>query len=610
MFIQADLSALKEVSEVYLSETLQRYKVKKLGSTRLSISVSNGMISAHFSKENELTPEEYALILEAYKTKKNFVLLKDKVIMLDNEKVKELSDFVEDFNLNVKNLGKEAISPMYNMFKIEAYTELNVDIEDKVQDILNEIKNYKTSLYTPLDKFTQIMREYQVEGYKWLKILYNNNLSGILADDMGLGKSLQILSLIEEIKTNQPILIVCPKSLVYNWQNEFKKFHIQTPCLALIGTKKDREKIITMNQGRKIVLITSYDTLVRDIDQYIYVNFEMLLLDEAQNIKNMNSMRAKEVKKVQENHKFVLTGTPIENAISDLWSIFDFLMPKYLYSYERFKGIERRATEFDANELEFIVKKTRPFILRRTKKEVLKDLPDKIEEIVYTEFEDKNRLLYDAVLSQAQELLKITEKGKVFTILPYITKLRELCISPAMLYDGKYDSEKIELAAGLINEAISNKHKVLIFSSFVKSLTLLSDELTKQNIKYLKIIGDTNVKTRQENVDIINDPNREESVLLISLKAGGTGLNITGADIVIHLDPWWNVAAENQATDRAHRIGQKNTVYVYKIVIKDTIEDRVIELQQAKSDLIDKLILADEKGVGTISIDDYSFLLK
>ncbi|MDR2822578.1 MAG: DEAD/DEAH box helicase [Acholeplasmatales bacterium] len=609
-FTKCDLSNLKKMASIYVSNSISSKKIRYINQVNAKLTLVEGWVNAHIYGE-DLDNDSLKIILSAYRKKKKYVLVKDDIIAIDETLFRNLDNLVNDLSLNENFLLDDQKVSIYNIFSLqEDNKKIIIDRDEEIKNIIDEIKNYKNFPCEISSVFKGIIKEYQLDGYKWLKVLEKYKLGGILADDMGLGKTIQMIALLEDVKDSLPILIVCPKSLVYNWSNEFKKFNSSVKYEIVTGTKLERESILKrMDNGTKCAYIISFDTLKKDSSTIQNINFSYAILDEAQNIKNMESLRAKTVKEIKANHKFVLTGTPIENALTDLWSIFDFLMPGYLGNISDFRVSEKKMIlENDTYELKRLIAKTKPFILRRTKSEVAKFLPEKTEEIIYGTFEKKSRDLYKANLLLAKEEFE-TNKNR-FGVLKYITILREICISPSLIYENFTEiSTKVELAGNLIKEAISGSHKVILFSSFVKGLNLIEDFLNLNKIKYFILTGDTAVEKRFEIVSLFNSETSPEKVFLVSLKAGGVGLNLTGADIVIHLDPWWNIAAYNQANDRTHRIGQTKNVHIYKIIISDSIEEKVLLLQESKRQLVEKVIFENDEGVSKLSLEDYKYLL-
>lgn len=607
-FLSADLSKLKEFANVYISDQLNQMRIRKINKAKINITFSNGIITSHL-ESGDLDDESLKKVLKAYKEGKKFVLLKDEVILTDTKEVKAIYDYYEMTDQNMRLAKKVETMPLQNIFKMN-FEEQNIefDMDLHVKQVVEKIQRHQDVPFINNTYLKSLLKPYQIEGYQWLKTLYDHQLNGILADDMGLGKTIQMLSLIEEIETTNPILIVCPKSLVYNWEAEVEKFRVKIETLIYHGNKDERSTVLNKieNANQKVIVITSYQTLRNDVDDFKKLKFHMIILDEAQMIKTKDAQLTIAVKKLESKHRYALTGTPIENSLQDLWSIFDFLMPGYLLSHQRFVKLEKEVNEDSQATIKFLIDKTKLFILRRTKKIVLKELPDKEEVILYGKLETDEKKVYDAYLYQIKEKLENPETKK-FDLLKDIMNLRMLSIDTKFLYDTKLESSKLSMVVELITNAISSGHKILVFSSFVKALDAL--KILLKDISYYEITGKTAAGLRVSLSNKFNDPIDETNVFLISLKAGGTGLNLIGADMIIHLDPWWNVAAENQATDRAHRIGQNENVMVYKVIMKDTIEEKVIKLQALKQDLFDKILLEDDERSSALTLDDYKFLL-
>lgn len=445
------------------------------------------------------------------------------------------------------------------------------------------------------------LRPYQKFGFRWLMTLGAMGFGGILADDMGLGKTVQAIAYLVAVKenyegdTHRHSLIICPASLVYNWESEIHRFAPGLTVETVVGGAGSRKEKI--RKSRADILLTSYDLLKRDVEAYQEALFDTVFIDEAQNIKNHGTQTAKAVKALGCARRFALTGTPIENSLSELWSIFDFLMPGFLGGYKHFKEkyeqpVAARQDEVAAERLRRMI---RPFILRRLKKEVLKELPDKLEEVVYSRMETAQREIYearvqrllDSLSKQSQEEYRV---GKL-QILAELTHLRQLCCDPSLVYENyNGGAAKVDTCVELVNNAVEAGNKVLLFSQFTSMLDIIRRRLDEEGIGYYILTGSTSKEKRNELVKSFNGD--RPPVFLISLKAGGTGLNLTAASIVIHFDPWWNQAAQNQATDRAHRIGQQQVVTVYKLIMKDTLEEKILEMQERKAGLSEE-IMAD-----------------
>jgi SNF2 family DNA or RNA helicase len=433
-----------------------------------------------------------------------------------------------------------------------------------------------------------ILRDYQKHGYRWMKTLAHYGFGGILADDMGLGKTLQsitfILSELPSIRDRkQPVLIVCPSSLSYNWLNEIMKFAPEIQSVVVDGNQREREKIQREAMGLD-VLITSYPLLRRDIQWYEKQPFHTIFFDEAQAFKNPITQTARSVKRLRSDYRFALTGTPVENSPEELWSIFHVVFP------ELFKGLR----EFSHLTKKKIARRVRPFLLRRMKADVASELPEKLESLEMAELLPDQKKLYAAYLAKLREdtlkhLDKETIRKNRIKILAGLTRLRQICCHPGLFVDGyKEGSAKLEVLLRIVEESRLSGRRVLIFSQFTKMLELIGRNLTMMGLPFFYLDGQTPAQERVEICRRFNEGERD--FFLISLKAGGTGLNLTGADTVILYDIWWNPAVEDQAADRAHRIGQKNVVQVIKLVTRGTIEEKISELQDKKRHLIEEII--------------------
>ena len=441
---------------------------------------------------------------------------------------------------------------------------------------------------------------------------------GILADDMGLGKTVQLLCVVckyledETEKNKKPTLVVCPSSLCLNWQNEIEKFTQGVTSEVIHGSLQDRMRKIAEINNYNIV-ITSYELLKRDIDEYKKYNykFKYIIADEAQYIKNNNTQNAKAIKDIISETRFALTGTPIENSLSELWSIFDFIMPGYLFRYRKFKELYETPIMRDNDEIvmQKLKKLIEPFVLRRIKKEVLTELPDKTVTVLSSQMLEEQDEIYLSYLTQAKKsaMEEIKENGiekSQIKILALLTRLRQVCCHPSLFienYEG--GSGKLNQCIEIIKDAIQSGHKILLFSGYTAMFDIIEKELKKEQISYLKLTGQTKVSDRINLVDEFNN-NPDKKLFLISLKAGGTGLNLVGADMVIHYDPWWNVSSENQATDRTYRIGQKRNVQVYKLITKNSIEEKIYDLQKRKEALIDNMLSTNQTFISKLSKEE------
>lgn len=486
-------------------------------------------------------------------------------------------------------------------------------LSDRFKTFWEQMSTFSTVETLTLPKgINAEFREYQLKGFGWLWFMYKYGLNGILADDMGLGKTLQALTVLQKAKEEDgpmPTLVIAPTTVVFNWESEIQKFAPSLSCLKLQGGERKQffDKIPEYD-----VVITSYALLRRDIKKLKDINFRYVILDESQNIKNATSQTAQAVKQLTSQHKLALSGTPIENKLEELWSVFDFLMPGFLFTMADFNS--RYVNPIMEHQDKVVEKRLKlqiyPFILRRMKRDVAKDLPDKVENIAYCELTDDQRDFYLQVLdSTKEELFKSIEQNGLeksrLSIFSALLRMRQICCHPR-LYDKNnvknvISSGKFEKLKVMLEEIISEKHRILLFSQFVDMLDIVKAWLDKSGIKYEYLTGKT--KDRQGAVERFNtDPTIP--IFLISLKAGGTGLNLTGADYVIHYDPWWNPAVEDQATDRAYRIGQTKKVFVYRLITKNTVEEKIQKLKTIKRNLVDSVISVDRNITKSLTMDD------
>lgn len=603
LFLTEGLSKLTDKYNVYTSKKLDNMKILKKSNVKSNFSIGQDAIMSYSFDVDNIDLSELNKVLSSLKNKKNYYKLKNGNIidLNENKELQELNNMFDDLDIN-GNLENGTLEiPKYRAFYIDSLKKDKykwIETNNSFDEFIKNFEMYK-NVDIKFDKDdSKILRDYQKEGVKWLYTLYKCDLGGILADEMGLGKSLQTICFIKQIlkeKPNSKIMIVCPTALVYNWKKEFDKFAPNLKYVTVAESKKKRMEVIK-NIDNYNVFITSYGLVRNDNDEYEKVNFEVCVIDEAQTIKNYQAGMTKEVKKIKSRTKIALTGTPLENSVLELWSIFDFIMPGYLNSIIKFKenyGISD-IDDKSLSKLKNLNYQIKPFILRRKKKDVFKELPDKIENNIYLELPDFQKALYLKTLKETEkemeELIQTEGYTKArFKILQLLMKLRQICIDPAVLYEN-YNNEsiKIEKLLEVVKNYISDGHKILIFSSFKRVLDRVKIMFDKENITSYVITGEVKSKDRMDLVEKFNKD--DTNCFLITLKAGGTGLNLTSADIVIHLDIWWNPQVENQATDRTHRIGQKNKVTVVKLITKGTIEERIIELQNKKKILSDNLI--------------------
>ena len=543
---------------------------------------------------------EYREIFSSYKNNNRLYRMKNGAYLdlkdKDLEQAFKLIDILNIYNDfdNMKIPNNKAI---YLEKLIEDEDLSFVNGSKYVSNVVKKFDKVKSKNYEVPKDLNATLRDYQVSGFEFFKTLSDYQFGGILADEMGLGKTIQTIAFLLSNKDKKSIVIT-PTALIYNWKNELEKFAPTLKVGLLHAAKSEREKILD-NIDNYDVILTTYTTYKNDIDKYKNINFDYCIIDEAQNIKNPDAIITKAIKNVNAKVRFALTGTPIENNLMELWSIFDFIMPGYLYNKSKFKSI---FVNNDKNiiELKNLIK---PFILRRTKKEVITELPDKIEQKIIIDLEKEHKRAYKGYVNLITRKIKENNQDNI-TVFSYLTKLRQLCLSPELMvknYQGK--NSKLDVLINIIND--SSDEKILVFSQFTKVLEVIGKRLNEENISYSYLDGKTSAKDRVKLVEEFNTNNNK--VFLISLKAGGTGLNLTSANIVVHFDPWWNPAVEDQASDRAHRIGQKNVVNVIKLIAKDTAEERVINLQETKKELIEDVIngnLDNSSTLKNLSKDD------
>lgn len=626
--LESGVSELMRFGEVQTTDSFRRMRIRKTAPVTVGVSVSSDIMNLEIHSE-ELTQEELLDILYHYRRKKKYYRLTNgDFLNLEEQSLEELSAMLEAMRVSPKEFVKGKMQlPLYRALYLDKMLEqcdgVYANRDSHFKKLVKNFKTVEDSDYELPQTLRPIMRKYQKHGYRWLRTLESCGFGGILADDMGLGKTLQVIAVLLAAKNEReargageermPALIVTPASLVYNWQEEFAHFAPELSVGVIAGGQVQRRELLERYRDWD-VLVTSYDLLKRDIADYEGRQFSYQVIDEAQCIKNHSTAAAKAVKIIQSRVKYALTGTPIENRLSELWSIFDYLMPGFLYGYEIFKKeLETPiAKNRDEGAMTRLKRMVSPFILRRLKGDVLKDLPEKMEETCYAKMEEKQQRLYDGQLVHMKKMLeKQTEenyKKNKFQVLAELTKLRQICCDPSLFFED-YDGEsaKRETCMELIQSAIGGEHKILLFSQFTSMLELLEKDLEEKGISYYKITGET---AKEKRVELVRRFNEDGTPLfLISLKAGGTGLNLTGADIVIHYDPWWNLAVQNQATDRAHRIGQTKAVSVYKLIVKDSIEEKILRMQEEKKNLADEILSGENGGIVNMSREELLELL-
>ncbi len=616
-FLSGKVMDLEGIAQLFYSEDFRRLGIRSPGSFKAGVRMNSefNMLELDLNFD-EIPKEELRELLHSYQVKKKFYRLKSgSFINLENKNIQEISQILNSLNVSDKNHINELLllEKQHAVYLDKAFSA-NDYVFERDRDFValtERILNPATTEYVMPDNILATLRAYQMTGYKWLKTLAGNELGGILADDMGLGKTLQsivyIASGVQEEKSIHT-LIVCPTSLIFNWQDEIENFAPHLRAIVITGNPNDRQEAIAKYKDYD-VLITSYPLIRRDITFYEKIEFHTVFIDEAQFIKNDSSQNAKSVKRLRAKHRFALTGTPIENNLSELWSIFDFIMPDYLNSHSRFVEVyEKPILKEDSAALLDLHQHIEPFILRRMKKDVLTELPDKYESKMLTDMSEGQKLVYLSYLENIRSELhnEIEENGvekSRMKILAALTRLRQICCHPSTFLENyQGGSGKLDLLMEVFPEAIANDHRILVFSQFTSMLRLIENELKDLDIPYFYLEGSTATEDRNDYVKRFNAG--EGKVFLISLKAGGTGLNLTGADTVIHYDPWWNPAVEDQATDRAYRIGQQNKVHVMKLITKGTIEEKIYKLQRKKKELSDSIISSKEVFINTLSREE------
>lgn len=614
---------LMELGEVRCTKRfLGKREVRKV-KVSVGVSVSSNLLELDVTTE-DVSAAELLDILKSYRKKQSYFRLKNGAFVdLEEPSLEMLSELTEAMNLKDKELLKGKLKvPMFRTLYLDKLLEESEGVystrDSHFREVVKGFKTVKDADYEEPETLSKIMRKYQKDGYKWLRTLETWKFGGILADDMGLGKTLQVIAVLLAAKKEGKkgtSLVVSPASLVYNWGAEFEKFAPELKVSLITGNQEERQNKLDALQEADVI-VTSYDLLKRDIASYEDKEFLYEIIDEAQYIKNHTTATAKAVKVIHSAFRYALTGTPIENRLSELWSIFDYLMPGFLYSYEVFKReIETPIVKNnDEKAMKRLQKMVGPFILRRLKENVLKDLPDKLEEYRYVRLGEKQQQIYDGQVLHMKEQLARQDKDDFnknkLQILAELTRLRQICCDPSLCLENyKGETAKLEACLELIQSAIDGGHRILVFSQFTSMLEILQSKLDEQKIGYYVITGSTTKEKRMNLVKCFNEG--ETPVFLISLKAGGVGLNLTGADVVIHYDPWWNLAAQNQATDRAHRIGQKKKVTVYKLIARHTIEEKIQKLQETKKDLADQVMGGESAaGLGSMSREELMELLE
>lgn len=626
------IKRLKEFGEVLLSEELKEFKV--LDSSLISselIELSNFYKLKFDFGDFEL--RELRESIEAMKRGERFYRTKKVYLDLEDPGIVNFLNLLEDLGLeNIKDnevyIDKSKV--LYIQEKLKDRNLSFIKGGNVLQEIVGKLLNKEFKRKLVPKALNAELRPYQKEGFKWINEITDLGFGGVLADDMGLGKTLQIIAFLLSQKKSKSIVVV-PTSVIYNWMDEFEKFAPSIRVGLVHGSKSKRDKVLRdfkRGLGIKVeeenlkeksyekydVLLTTYGTLKNDEKAYENLSFDYCIIDEAQNIKNPAAQATLSVKNIKSRCNIALTGTPIENNLMELWSIFDFVMPGYLFTKERF----RERFILDESNLSELKSLITPFILRRLKEDVLSELPEKLEKKYLVEMKEKQKQLYSfyvkAIKNELNENKRSEKSGKnKINLFAYLTKLREICLDPSLVVsDYKGESSKLTVVKEIVKDASESGKKILLFSQFTSVLKKIEEDFKKEDISYLYLDGGTSARERVERVKKFNEDSNIK-VFLISLKAGGVGLNLTSASVVIHFDPWWNPAVEDQATDRAHRFGQENKVEVIKLVAKDTIEEKIVLMQEDKRELIQSLMdgkTMDGKGLKRLTEEEISKLFE
>ncbi|MBQ6660889.1 MAG: DEAD/DEAH box helicase [Lachnospiraceae bacterium] len=612
-FILGERDGLEEMCDLYYTDSFRSLRINKGERVSYGVHMKSGEDYLTFDVSYDDVPKkELADIFRSIRMRKKYYRMKDgNFLLLDSEEMQQSVQFIRSLSGSTKPIREEGIiidrSQVNYLEQMLRRLGADYSMDDSIYELLNNLNNPKLRECPP--QINADVRPYQKVGFSWMCNLAEFHMGGILADDMGLGKTLQAIMFLSTLPEKSRRMVVCPTSLMFNWKDEFENFAPSLSCEVVCGTPEERRR--TIGESTAEVLITSYPLLRRDLQYYEAIEFSAVIIDEAQNIKNSASMNAQSVKKLRTQTRFALTGTPIENSLSEIWSIFDFVMPGYLFTHPKFVNeYEKPIMNNNTEILGQLNLRIQPYIMRRMKQDVLSDLPEKTEEKILVDLSDDQKKLYASYLEHYRGEFHIDEEDSDYDynenrmrILSALMRLRQICCHPSMFMENfTGESSKMELLLDLLTQAIASGHRILVFSQFTKMLDLVETELVNRNIDFFRFQGDTKVATRADYVKRFNEG--ENSVFLISLKAGGTGLNLIGADMVIHIDPWWNPAVEDQATDRCYRIGQTKNVHVIKLLSKGTIEEKIYRLQQKKQRLAEAIIEKQEDLIGRLTREE------
>lgn len=614
-FLTESIDRFRQQGDVFVSDRL-RSKQIPAAQVGVGLSVTDGLLSLSLDTGG-FPPEELAALYQSLLQRRKYHRLADgRYLKLDGSPYEKMAEMTHMLQLGQKELAQGTIIlPAFRGLYLDGLLTggdgIQVNRDRQFRSMVRSFKSVSEGDYALPEHLEGILRPYQKTGFQWLKTLEGYGFGGILADEMGLGKTLQVIAYLATVPrqaVGHPSLVVCPASLIYNWGEELAKFAPELRYRLILGSAAAR-KALRAQAGEADIWITSYELLRQDIQDYASETFYACVLDEAQHIKNQSTQISRAVKHLNAHQRFALTGTPVENRLGELWNLFDFLMPGYLFTRNTFQEkLEKPILKSGSPEATAQLRRlVQPFLLRRLKKDVLKELPPKEEHVRRIPLSEEERKTYHACVLAAQTDLAGTE-GKL-QILAALTRLRQVCCDPNLCFENyQGPASKVDACLELCRAMVENNHQILLFSQFTSMLDRLRAGLDSLGISSFTLQGSTSKEARARLVKAFNAG--EASVFLISLKAGGTGLNLTAADIVIHFDPWWNQAAQDQATDRAHRIGQQAHVQVYKLITKDTIEEKILELQDRKSALMDTISGAEEGGILDMSKEDLLSLLE
>ena len=617
LFLTEGSKQLMNEMEVFASDRFLRMSVRPPVKPVIGVRPDGDLLSLDISDDN-YTQAELLEVLSAYRQGAKYHRMKDGTFALITDALSGFDELAANLNITDRQFLKDHISiPKYRMMYLEQLRSagsVRLRSSDSFRSMVREYHAQleNTDLSGVPDNINGTMRDYQQHGFHWMKTISSYGFGGILADDMGLGKTIQAIAFMLDARAagKKPFLVVCPSSLTLNWLSEIHRFAPSLDAVVIAGTAPARSTLID-SIAEHDVAITSYASITRDIDKYEGMHFAVEFIDEAQYIKNHSTQAAKAVKGIDSDVRFALTGTPVENSLAELWSIFDYIMPDYLFSYTRFKKTYETpiVLKGDKHAVKALQRTVSPFILRRMKKDVLTELPDKTETVLVSEMESEQRKLYTALVMQTKKMLRDQSvREDRIKILAMLMRMRQICCDPSLIYeDYKGGSAKLQQCLDLIESCVNSGHKLLLFSQFTSMLDIIDRALDGMGISRYMLTGSTKASERLRMVNAFNSD--DTKVFLISLKAGGTGLNLTGADIVIHYDPWWNLSAEEQASDRVYRIGQKNNVQIYKLISDRSIEQNILRLQQQKAALSD-MAMGGEQDIMRMSAEEIISILE